>query len=59
MEALGSLEFRWDGRWGYPGGDRVAWGGDLECRVADGWMGDREWNMGVKNKNSIKGNFSK
>ena len=52
QEAPGSLEVRWDGRWGNPRGDGVGWVGGVGCGAVGGWMGkDREWNMECKKMN--------
>jgi hypothetical protein len=38
LEASGYLEVRWVGGWGHSSGDRVEWGGGVECG-ADGGVG--------------------
>jgi hypothetical protein len=37
LEAPGSL-LRWVGRWGYPRGDKVGWGGGVGCGADGGCM---------------------
>ena len=51
LEAPGSLEVRWNGGWGHPGGDRV--GGEVVWDVEQWesrWGRGEEWNMECKNK---------
>jgi hypothetical protein len=48
LEAPGSLEVRWGGRWGHPCGDVVGWGEGVGCGIDGGWMGCGEWNMECK-----------
>jgi hypothetical protein len=54
LEAPGSLEVRCSWGWGHIRGDGVGWSGGVGCRADGGWMGAREWNMGVKNRFKIK-----
>jgi hypothetical protein len=52
LEAPGSLEVRWGGRWGHPlgvkGGEGRRYGMWSSPRVDGEWVG--KWNMDVKNK---------
>jgi hypothetical protein len=33
-----TLEVRWVGGWGHPGGEGVGWGGGMGCETVQGWM---------------------
>jgi hypothetical protein len=47
LEAPGSLEVRWGGRWGHTSGDRVGWVGGVGCRTVRGWtgVGNKIWSV--------------
>jgi hypothetical protein len=47
LEALGSLEVRWDGGGGIH--VEMGWGGGMGCGAVGGWIGrGGEWNMECK-----------